>query len=158
MWFGGSTTTPRQPAPPPTSGRPAPPARPGPAKCPGTTRRPGPASPASPAPTCGPLSPGDDVFPESLHCPVPGHLLVSGQALGQLDLWWELRARNHGERRGPLGFHDHVFPPERACDVTRLRRSRLGVRVTSRGRGGLAHGSDTSHARDGFSRSSGSAA
>lgn len=110
----GAHVVPRLPRP--RAARPAPPARPG---------------PPSPAPTCGPLSPGDDVLPEPLHRPVPGHLLVSRQALGQLDLGWELHARNHGERRGLPARRLPVFPP--------------GARATSHDSAGLARAGARRH-------------
>lgn len=80
------------------------------------------------APTCGPLSPGDDVFPELPHRPIPGHLLVPRQALRQLDLRGKLHARNHGDNREDRRSPATPRPRLGArCDVTRARRPLPGA-------------------------------
>lgn len=80
------------------------------------------------APTCGPLSPGDDVFPELPHRPIPGHLLVPRQALRQLDLRGKLHARNHGDKREDRRSPATPRPRLGArCDVTRARRPLPGA-------------------------------
>lgn len=91
------------------------------------------------APTCGPLSPGDDVFPELPHRPVPGHLLVPRQALRQLDLRGKLHTRNHGDNRDdPRSPATPRLRLGARCDVTRARRPLPGACLTSCEHAGLA--------------------